>query len=167
MSQGRGRPRSLGTSPRLCKKVGVERRQQKGPGAYDEKHQAEHEVSLERKKSNREEVNDQASVEPEKQTPRNRRGRVHGNEREKIDNERDENARSHDGPERFEIDGKANRLPRERRQESGQLELRDLTTIRQSYRELSADGGLDAQDADTLVEAIHDMVMDRTRPRTF
>ena len=51
--------------------------------------------------------------------------------------------------------------------ESGQLELRDLATVRQSYRELSADGGLDAQDADTLVEAIHEMVMDRTRPRTF
>ena len=51
--------------------------------------------------------------------------------------------------------------------ESGQLELRDLAAVRQSYRELSADGGLDAQDADTLVEAIHEMVMDRTRPRTF
>ena len=51
--------------------------------------------------------------------------------------------------------------------ESGQLELRDLATVRQSYRELSADGGLDAQDADRLVEAIHEMVMDRTRPRTF
>ena len=51
--------------------------------------------------------------------------------------------------------------------ESGQLELRDLANVRQSYRELSADGGLDAQDADALVEAIHKMVMDRTRPRTF
>ena len=51
--------------------------------------------------------------------------------------------------------------------ESGQLELRDLAAVRQSYRELSADGGMDAQDADTLVEAIHEMVMDRTRPRTF
>ncbi|GMR22391.1 MAG: hypothetical protein BMS9Abin37_0739 [Acidobacteriota bacterium] len=51
--------------------------------------------------------------------------------------------------------------------ESGQLELRDLAAVRQSYRELSADGGLDAQDADTLVEAIHKMVTDRTRPRTF
>jgi len=51
--------------------------------------------------------------------------------------------------------------------ESGQLELRDLANIRQSYRELSADGALDAQDANTLVEAIHEMVRERTRPRTF
>ena len=51
--------------------------------------------------------------------------------------------------------------------ESGQLELVDLANVRQSYRELSADGGLDAQDADALVKAIHEMVRDRTRPRTF
>ena len=51
--------------------------------------------------------------------------------------------------------------------ESGQLELRDLATVLSSHRELSADGGLDAQDADTLVETIRAMIMNRTRPRTF
>lgn len=51
--------------------------------------------------------------------------------------------------------------------ESGQLQLRDLVTVWQTYRERSADGGLDAQEADTLVEAIHKMVTDRTRPRNF
>lgn len=51
--------------------------------------------------------------------------------------------------------------------ESGQLQLHDLVTVWQTYRERSADGGLDAQDADTLVEAIHKMVTDRTRPRNF
>lgn len=51
--------------------------------------------------------------------------------------------------------------------ESGQLKLRDLATLRQSYRELSVDGGLDAQDADALVGTIREMVMDRTGPRTF
>ena len=51
--------------------------------------------------------------------------------------------------------------------ESGQLELSDLVTVWQSFRERSADGGLDAEDADTLVEAIDKMVMDRTRPRNF
>jgi hypothetical protein len=51
--------------------------------------------------------------------------------------------------------------------ESGQLELGDLVTVWQSYRERSADGGLDAHDADALVGAIRKMVMDRTRPRNF
>ncbi len=51
--------------------------------------------------------------------------------------------------------------------ESGQMGWRDLATVALSYRELSADGGLDANDADVLVTSIQDLVMDRTRPRAL
>lgn len=51
--------------------------------------------------------------------------------------------------------------------ESGQLEIGDLVAVWQTYRERSADGGLDAQDADALVGTIGKMVIDRTRPRNF
>lgn len=51
--------------------------------------------------------------------------------------------------------------------ESGQLELRDLAGVMRHHLELSADGGLDANDAEALVEGIRRVVMDRTKPRAL
>jgi hypothetical protein len=51
--------------------------------------------------------------------------------------------------------------------ETGQMQWRDLAKVVQSYRELGADGGLDADDTDALIATIRDLVMDRTRPRSL
>jgi membrane protease YdiL (CAAX protease family) len=51
--------------------------------------------------------------------------------------------------------------------DSGQLELRDLTMVARTQAALSADGGLDERDADAIVETIRTLVMDRTTPRAL
>lgn len=49
--------------------------------------------------------------------------------------------------------------------ESGQLDIMDLAEIQNAFIELNADGGLDARDADILVETIRRVVLAKTRAR--
>ena len=49
--------------------------------------------------------------------------------------------------------------------ETGNLDWRDLLKVLSVYSELSADGSIDASEADALVEAIRGVVVSATRPR--
>lgn len=51
--------------------------------------------------------------------------------------------------------------------DTGQMQWRDLASVAASYRELGADGSLDARDADAIVATIRDLVRQRTRARAL
>ncbi len=51
--------------------------------------------------------------------------------------------------------------------DSGSLGFRELFSITRTYIETSADGTIDAEDVDALIETIRDAVMETTTPRRF
>lgn len=51
--------------------------------------------------------------------------------------------------------------------DTGQLELEDLASVARTHRQLAADGVVDEDDADALVESIRVMVMRKTSPRAL